>query len=216
MKLAISLTIPVEDFHGVPYVRLAKNELKALSAIKPEHIEEDELVRRLSAKAVEINERLAAFRTEVFDEVMAYRDLLAEKYGVKRRGSKGNITLSTVDTTLRLLIQVADTLTFGPELEVAKEIIDECIRRWSDGSSDNIRALVDQAFQVDKVGKINADRILALRRLKMTDETGQWEKAMGIISDSVRTMTSKEHARFYSVDRDSGDQTRIALDLANA
>lgn len=212
----IATAIPTEEHNGVSYVRKAKNELIALSAIKPEHIEEDELVRRLAKKAAEVNATLAALRSEIFDEVSAYRSLLAEKYGVVRRGTKGNITLSTVDTSVRLTIAIADTLTFGAELEVAKEIIDGCIRRWSEGSNDNIRALVDQAFQVDKTGKINADRILALRRLKIVDETGEWDKAMTIIGEAVRVMSSKEHARFYTIDNDTGDKQRIALDLANA
>ncbi|PRA87944.1 sulfate transporter [Ochrobactrum sp. MYb29] len=216
MNVSISPIIPTEEISGVPYVNKGKGEMIALSAIKPEHIEEDELVRRLSIKAAEANKVLAKLRAEVFDEVMAYRELLAEKYNVKRRGTKGNITLTTVDTSLKLSIQVSDTLTFGPELEVAKEIIDGCIRRWSEGSNDNIRALIDQAFQVDKQGKLNTDRILGLKRLKITDETGEWEKAMTVISDSVRVMASKEHARFYSIDKESGNAARIPLDLANA
>lgn len=212
----MNTSIPTEDINGVPYVNKGKGELTPLSAIKPEHIEEDELVRRLSARAAEINQQLADFRSEIFGEVTAYRQLLAEKYGLTRGGKKGNITLSTVDTSLRLTIQVADTLTFGPELEVAKELIDSCIRRWSEGSNDNIRALIDQAFQVDKQGKLNTDRILGLRRLKISDDTGEWEKAMGVIADAVRVMSSKEHARFYRVDRDTGSESRIPLDLANA
>lgn len=212
----IPTSIPTQLMNGVPYVNKGRGELIALSAVKPEHIEEDELVRRLTVKAAGYNRLLAAFRAEVFEEVVAYRELLADKYGVKRRGSKGNITLSTVDTSLRLTIQVSETLTFGPELEVAKEIIDGCIRRWSAGSNDNIRALIDQAFQVDKQGKLNTDRILGLKRLKIVDETGEWEQAMGIISDSVRVMASKEHARFYRIAKDTGSSARIALDLANA
>ena len=211
----IPTSIPTQEINGIAYVQKGKGELIALSAIKPEHIEEDELVRRLAAKAAKGNAYLAALREEIFAEVTAYRQLLAEKYGVKRRGSKGNITLATVDTTLRLNIAIGETLSFGPELEVAKELVYECIRRWSEGSNDNIRALVDQAFQVDKAGKLSADRILGLRRLKIEDETGDWQKAMDIIGDSVRTLTSKEYARFYVIAED-GSETPIRLDLANA
>lgn len=215
MKAKISPNMVTEEHGGIVYAVLPKGELKPATAIKPEHIEEDELVRRLAIKAADLNAALVKLREEIFADVAAFRDLLAEKYNVKKGGAKGNITLATLDGTLQLKIQIAETLTFGPELEIAKGVIDECIRRWSEGSNDNIRALVDQAFQVDKQGKINADRILALRRLKMVDETGEWEKAMNIISDSVRTASSKEHARFYQ-QSSSGDQERIALDLANA
>lgn len=215
MTFEIPTNIPTEDIGGIAYVNKGKGELLALSAVKPEHIEEDELVRRLSAKAAHANAILTALRAEIFDEVTAFRSLLAEKYGVKRRGKKGNITLMTVDNVFRLNISVSDTMSFGPELEVAKEVIDGLIRQWAEGSSKNIRALVDQAFQVDKQGKLNTDRILGLRRLQIEDETGEWEKAMNIISDSIRTISSKEYARFYVVDRDTGDDHPIKLDLAN-
>lgn len=81
MQSRISPTIPTEEINGTLYVNKGKGELIALSAIKPEHIEEDELVRRLTIKAAEINAVLANLRAEIFDDVMAYRDLLAEKYG---------------------------------------------------------------------------------------------------------------------------------------
>lgn len=216
MKITIPTSIPTEEHNGVPYVNKGKGELIALSSVKPEHIEEDEMVRRLAAKAAAANAVLVALRGEIFAEATAYRELLAEKYGVKRRGTKGNMTFCTVDTTIRLTIAVGETLTFGPELEVAKQLIDDCIRRWSEGSSNNIRALVDQAFQVDKKGKLNTDRILGLRRLQIEDETGDWEKAMNIIGDSVRVMASKEYARFYLIEKDTGAETPIRLDLANA
>lgn len=207
-------TIPTEIINGVPYVNKGGGELTPLSAIKPEDIEEDELVRRLTARAEEIRRELAAFRDLVFGEVTAYRQLLAEQYGVTRGGPKGNITLSTVDGGQRLNIQVARTISFGPKLEIAKTLIDGCIRRWSEGSNNNIRALIDQAFQVDKQGKLNTDRILGLKRLNIVDETGEWDKAMNAIADAVRVVSSKEHARFYRIS-DAGED-RIPLDLANA
>ncbi|MCW5711292.1 DUF3164 family protein [Shinella sp.] len=215
MKFSISPTIPTEDIGGTLYVRKPKGELVLYSSLKPEHVEEDELVRRLAGKAAAVNALLASLREETLAEVTALRALLAEKYGVKRRGKKGNITLVTVDGSTRLNISIGETLTFGPELEVAKELIDECIRRWSEGSNNNIRALVDQAFQVDKNKGLNVDRILGLRRLKIVDDTGDWEKAMNIIGDSVRTLASKEYARFYVVDKETEEATPIKLDLAN-
>ncbi len=212
----IATTLPTQTINGIAYVTKAKGELAPLSAIKPEHVEEDEMVRRLAARAVEINRLLSEFRTLIFDEVTAYRSVLAEKYGVSRGGKKGNITLTTLDGSLRLTIAIGDTISFGPELEVAKTIIDDCIRRWSDGANKNMQALVDQAFQVDKTGAINTDRILALRRLQIEDETGDWKKAMDVIADAVRVTASKEYARFHTTDPRSDETTRIALDLANA
>jgi phage FluMu protein gp41 len=68
-------------------------------------------------------------------------------------------------------------------------VIGECIRTWSKGSNDNIKAIVDQAFKVDKAGKINTGTVLNFRSLKITDE--KWLRTMDAISDSTRSSGSE-------------------------
>jgi len=210
----IALEMPVCEVGGAPCTMDAKGGYIPVSKVKPEHIEEDELVRRLAIKAVAINEQLVGLRAEIFDDVAAFRSLLAEQYGAKKGGAKGNITLSTIDGSLSLILQVSDTLAFGPELQVAKELIDGCIRKWAEGTNDNIRVLIDDAFQVEKTGKISTDRVLGLRRLNIDDP--EWSRAMDAISDAVRVTHTKTHARFYQRNPQTEENDRIALDLANA
>ena len=105
-----------------------------------------------------------------------------------------------------------DQIVFGEQLMAAKALIDECVRDWSQGANDNVRALVTHAFQTDKAGKINTGRVLGLRQLNITDE--KWQKAMQAISDSIRVASSKPYVRFYKRDDDSGDYAHISLDAA--
>ena len=102
---------------------------------------------------------------------------------------------------------------FDERLQVAQSLIGECIRTWSKGSNDNIKAIVDQAFKVDKAGKINTGAVLGLRALKITDE--KWLRAMEAISDSTQTVSTKAHIRFYKRDAIGGEYQPINLDVAS-
>lgn len=192
------------------YRRNAAGDLVAEVNIKPEHKLEDELVNRLAARAAELSRELAEFRAEALSEIGAFRDLIAAEYGAKVSAG-GNMTLTAFDGSLQVQMAVAKSITFGPELQAAKALIDQCVTRWSEGANDNLRTLVFDAFQTDRQGKISTDKVLGLRRLAIQDE--DWKKAMEAISNAVRVTGSKTYVRFY---RRQGDALEpISLDLAN-
>ena len=97
------------------------------------------------------------------------------------------------------------------QLQAAKALIDQCVTRWAEGANDNIKVLINDAFQVDKAGKINTDRVLGLRRLDIKDE--DWLQAMQAISDSIQVASTKPYIRFYKRNS-SGGYDPITLDLA--
>ena len=136
---------------------------------------------------------------------------LAEKYGRTRGGAKGNVTFSTFDGAQQITIRVQETLTFGPELQIAKDLIDECVTEWSEGANANLRAIISDAFQVDKEGQLNTGRILSLRRVKIQDE--RWNRAMEAISESLQVAMSKAYINFREKDK-HGKLINIPLDIA--
>ena len=93
-----------------------------------------------------------------------------------------------------------------------KALIDECVQEWSQGANDNMRVLVNHAFQTDKEGKINTGRVLALRRLAIQDE--KWQQAMQAIADSMQTASTKPYIRFYERMDATGEYRPISLDVA--
>lgn len=196
------------------FMENAKGALVPIETIKPEHIEEDALVRDLMSEAEEINQRLAAFKQKALGSVGAFRELIAEKYGAKKGGKKGNVTLNSFDGSLQLVVAVNESISFGPELEAAKALIDECIHDWSRDANANLRALIDDAFQVDKQGKISTGRVLGLRRLNIEDD--KWLNAMNAISDALRVTGSKTYFRAYKRNPDNEDRTPVCLDIASA
>lgn len=194
------------------YMEDAQGNLVPEAKVKPEHKIEDDVVRRLSGSAQALRDTLTVFKETALNEAAAFRALISEKYGASKGGAKGNMTLRSFDGKLELQVAVSDNLSFGPELQAAKELIDHCVERWSEGANDNIRALVNHAFQVNKEGRIDTSRVLGLRRLDITD--AEWLRAMEAISDAVRVTSSKTYIRFYEVDTETGNRQPIPLDLA--
>ena len=171
-----------------------------------------QVVTDLCHMAKQRRDGLAEFKAKAMQEVAALVATSMEQYGVKTGGEKGNVTLTSFDGKYKLVRQMQDRLVFGEQLLAAKALIDECVQAWSKDANDNIRALVNHAFQTDKEGKINTGRVLGLRRLEIKDE--DWQTAMKAISDSIQVASTKPYIRFYKRNESTGAYDAINLDLA--
>lgn len=194
------------------YIKNSKGGLDPIHLVKEIDLARDELVREIATSIVEANAAMSLMKNRMMDDIKAFIELSAEKYGVSIGGKKGNIQLLSYDGEYKILIAVAETISFDERLQVAKALIDDCIKDWASGSRDEIKALVNDAFYVGKAGKINTQRILGLRRLDIKDE--RWGKAMDAISESIQTSDSKEYLRAY-IRNTKGEYDLINLDFAS-
>ncbi len=190
----------------------AKGCLVPESMIKPIDRARDGLVQELARQAKGVSDGLRDFKAKVFGDINAFVDLSAEQYDVKLGGKKGNLTLFSFDGAFKVQVAIAEHMVFDERLQAAKHLIDECIIDWSQGSRDEIKVLVQSAFQTDKEGKINTGRVLALRRLDIRDE--KWQKAMQAIGESLQVVGSKEYVRFYERIGNTDQYRPISLDVA--
>ena len=156
---------------------------------------------------------LRAFKLTAMTEVASFVSLSLDEYGVKTGGEKGNITLVSYDGCFKLVRQMQDKIIFGEQLMAAKALIDECVHEWAANANDNIKALVNHAFQTDKEGKINTGRVLSLRRLDIKDV--KWQSAMQAIADSMQTASTKPYIRFYKRNETTLEYVPISLDVAS-
>jgi hypothetical protein len=202
------------DVAGAWYLRDAKGSLVPIGLVRAEDLLMDELVRNWLGKAGELNAMLRSFKQAAFEEVGAFQALLAQHYEATIGGKKGNITLTSYDGCAKVQVAVADLLEFGPELQVAKQLIDECLREWSADSRDEIRALVDRVFAVDKDGQISHTGLFMLLRVEIPDD--RWQRAMKAIRDSMRVIGSRTYVRFYDRPAPDAGWRAVALDLASA
>ncbi|MBB1420082.1 DUF3164 family protein [Pseudoalteromonas sp. SG44-1] len=195
------------------YLKDGKGNLVAVANIKQTDLIKDEFVRKAIDKAIEMQEALAEFKQSLMAEADDFIELLAQEHGVNLGGKKGNVTLRTFDSQLKVTLQTQERIELGPELTLAKQLIDQCLDEWTEGGNQNIKAIVSKTFNTDKQGSLNPQRILALRKLEISDDSGKWTKAMNIIAESVGVVDSCRFIRFYKQD-DKGIEQAISLDIA--
>lgn len=194
------------------YMLNGLGHLVPVEQVREHDLLRDELVRELTVEAVELSARLSRFKERALNDIAAFVELSAERYGVQLGGKKGNVTLSSFDGSLKVARTFADRITFGPEILAAKKLIDSCLRRWTEGADSNVRALVDRAFRTDKKGEIRTTNVLELLRLEIDDE--EWKTAMEALKDSIETTGSAVYVRVYRRQGDADQYVAIPLDLA--
>jgi hypothetical protein len=194
------------------YMADSKGRFVPENLVKETEKLEDQMVRKCMEYADELSGQIARFKGHTFDDVSAFMDLLSAEYGLTKGGKKGNVTFTTFDGCQKVQVAVQDHIDFGPQLQVAKGLIDECINDWSEGAHEAIRALVNHAFNVDKTGQVNRAALFQLRRFEIDDE--RWKQAVQAINDSIRTIGSKTYIRFYRRENPQDKWQAVTIDLA--
>ncbi len=195
------------------YMPDAKGNLIPIANIKEIDLLRDSLIKEIVDEAEELSVLLKDYKSNIFGNIAAFVELSAEKYGANIGGKKGNVTLTSFDGSYKIQRAYAETLVFDERLQAAKALIDECISKWSEGANDNIRVLVNGAFEVDREGKINTTKVLSLRQYKIDDL--EWHRAMDAISESLKVAGTKAYVRIYRRVGDSDEYKPISLDIAS-
>lgn len=194
------------------YMQNAKGHLIPADKVKPVDKLRDEEVRGMIKVAKMLREDMQRAKRRIFASFNDFVALSAQEYDVQLGGKKGNTTLISYDGKFKVQLAVSENIVFDERLQVAKQLIDECLTDWTRDSNDNIKAIINQAFQVDKEGKISTHRVLSLRSLDMADT--KWDRAMDAISDAIQVTDTKEYIRFYERD-EQGAYHQISLDFSN-
>lgn len=196
------------------YRQAADGTLVPISKIKPIDLARDALVQEIVEKARDLNGIMTDFKNDTLADIAAFVQLSAEQYGAKLGGEKGNVTLYSFDGKYKIQRAMSENIVFDERLQAAKALIDACINKWSEGINDNIHVLVNDAFRVDKEGKISTGRVLGLRRLNIVD--AEWQAAMNAISESLQVIGTKAYIRIYERQGEGDKYVPLSLDLAGA
>lgn len=194
------------------YWKDARGALIPEDMIKPIDRERDALVRDLVSAAKGLNGALKNFKDSSMADIAAFVELSAEQYGAKIGGVKGNVTLYSFDGKYKIQRAISEHMQFDERIQAAKSLIDECLQEWTEGLRSEIKTLIERAFDVDKEGNLNTNKILALRRVDIQDD--RWKRAMDAISESVQVVGSKSYIRFYERIGESDQYRAISLDMA--
>ncbi len=202
---------PVTILNDIEYMTDEKGRLNPVAAIKPIDLLRDETVTDIAAKVLRLNGVMKAEKEALFDLAYDFWALSANEYETVYGGKKGNVSLQSYDGRYKFQIAMQDKTVFDERLQIAKNLIDECISEWSTGSAVEIKALVNDAFQVDKEGKVSTYRVMGLKRHNF--DHPKWLKAMQAIQDATQVTSTKEYLRVYQRD-EHGKYQQIPLDFS--
>lgn len=202
------------DVQGRAYMPDARGNLTPVETIPAAALLEDDTVRKIVGYGLALSEQISRFRAHTFEDMGDLEALLQQEYGVTKGGAKGNKTFMTWDGLYKVQVQVADHIDFGPQLQIAKQLIDECLNEWSAESRPELRAIVTRAFNTDKAGQINRSEVFMLLRLEIED--ARWKEAMRAIRDAMRVVGSKVYVRLYRRETPDGTWMPISIDIARA
>lgn len=193
------------------YMENAQGALVPIDKIRQIDLERDALVKEIVGKADKLADQIYEFKNGTLGDISAFIELSAEKYGANIGGKKGNVNLLSFDGKYKVVRSVDERQVFDERLQAAKALIDECITEWAQGANSNLIALINDAFQVDKQGRLNINRILGLRRLLIDDV--RWNNAMAAISESLQVVDTKTYIRIYERQAD-GSYEPMPLNVA--
>lgn len=206
------------EINGKEYMEDPHGRLVPVDKIDAIVLIKDGLVKRMVAKAQDMQELLREYKDISVSELESHITLAAEEYGVAYGGKKGNITMLSYDGRYKIQRQMGEAISFDEGVMLAKGLIDECLTRWTEGGNANIREIVAKAFQVDKQGRFNAQKLMDLVQMDIDDDTETWGKAMDIIKKCRRVVGVTEYIRAYKLrengnGKGKGEWDCISLDI---
>ncbi len=177
------------------FVENAAGHLVAEHQVREHDKLRDQVATELAGLALALSKGLAEFKAKALADI---EDLIAishERYGVKVGGKKGNASITTYDGKFKIERAMAERITFTEEILAAKELIDQCIRKWSEGADQHLRVLVDRAFRANRQGQIKTGDVLSLLRVEIDDP--DWKLAMEALKDSIQVNGTSVYIRVY-------------------
>ncbi|MDP3816210.1 DUF3164 family protein [Pseudomonas sp.] len=194
------------------YVRNGAGHLVPEHQVREHDKLRDQVARDLAGQALLIHDALCRFKDQALADIDDLIAISSTKYGVTIGGKKGNASITTYDGRFKVERQMAERLTFTEEILAAKELIDRCIRKWSEGADQHLRVLVDRAFRANKQGQIKTGDVLSLLRIEIDDP--DWKLAMEALKDSIQVNGTAIYIRVYQRVGDTDRYEPINLNIA--
>ena len=120
-------TSPVSVIEGKGYMTDEKGRLIPVDAIKPIDLLRDETVINITDRVKALNGLMTQKKSALFELIHDFLELSASAYDTEYGGKKGNVSLLSFDGKYKVQIAISDTIVFDERLQIAKNLIDECI-----------------------------------------------------------------------------------------
>lgn len=194
------------------YVRNAVGHLVPESEVREQDKLRDQVARDLSGEAIALHDALARFKAKALGDIDDLVAISGQRYGVTMGGKKGNVSVISYDGEFKVVRSYADRISFTEEMEVAKQLVLDCVNTWSEGANNHLRAIVNRVFSPSRKGQIKTSDVLDLLRLEIEDDA--WKRAMQAVKDSILVTGTAVYIRVYRRIGKTDQYQAIPLDLA--
>lgn len=202
-----------ETVNGVDYLNTVSGDLRRVDQLPAKDALIHEQVYRMIDFAKGLAAEIARFKAHTFADIDALDAMLAQEYGVTRKGAKGNRSFTSADGRYRVSIKINTPEVVGPELQQAKALIDEIVLEKGADADPVLAALVAQAFDVGKQGRVNTDMLRRLKKMEIDDP--RWPRIQKAIGDAITDGVSKAYITFHQWRGGAaGGWQMIPLDMA--
>lgn len=195
------------------YMENAQGHLVPVAQVRPIDKARDEFVKETVAKAREVQRIIRDFKRESMSGISRLCcSFPAERYGAKIRPVKRVTSPSKpMIGSFALSVRCPKRSPLTKDSWRRRRLLTNASRTGANQAPGELRAVVEQAFRVNKEGRINTNAVLALRKLNISDE--RWMNAMQAIGDSLTVADTKPYIRVYERD-EFGKYHAIPLDMA--
>lgn len=212
----IAINSGIFELNSRQYMNNYKGDPQRLETIKVEDFMEDQMVRKVIAFAKDLSDQIRRFKGHTLSDIAEFNADLAAQYGLVKRGrsGKGNQKYVTIDRLLMVETKINNFIEFGPEIQVAKALFDECLLHWSENVQPELQSIITNAFDTDKAGRISRTNMVSL--LKVESEDPRWVQAVEALKNSMRVTGSKEYIHFSFRDSVEAPWNKIIINLASS
>lgn len=171
----------------------------------PSHMKKrDAVVTRIMRRARKLQQHMKREKLRIQNDIEKFNSSISE-------GAEpiGNLQLSDYANLNLVKITQAEVIRFDERLNVAKSIMDKCLRKWTTRSSQNLKAIITDAFNVDKKGNINKYMVFRLLQIEIDD--ADWKRATALIRESIQVEGTRKYLQFLT--RSSKDDEYESLNL---
>ena len=158
--------------------------------VKPLDRKRDHEVEMAVKEALALEKRMKILKEKLIDRIMKYKTAIGKETGVKLEG-KGNMCLTSFSGDKQVEFSMNDIVGFDEKLQIARQLINECLSEWSEDANKNLRIVVKQFFEADKKGKVNTQMVLKLRRFNV--RRAKWNKAMDMIGEAISITGTRQY-----------------------
>lgn len=176
-----------------------------------EEVKTELQIAKIYNKAEKLSTALKMYKAEAFEIADAIYGEMLKNANITATDRKGNYSLTSFDKTVKIEVNVSNSISFDSNITLAQEKLNEFIRTKTEGVDQDLSILVNQAFTTRK-GRLDKARIFDLMQLNIKGQL--WADAMELIRKSITTNSSVRYMEISSKD-DEGRYIPVKLNFAS-